>query len=222
VLRACSARASDAPRPRADFRLPRVASINTSGHKYGLVPPGVGWSVWRDEAALPKELVYTVNYLGSPMSTIALNFSRPGAQVVAQYYQFLRLGREGFTAIQGHSRGVARHLADGIAALGPFVMITNGSDLPVCAARLSSRVKGYNVFDVSASMRENGWQVPAYTFPANREDLAVLRFVVRAGFTYDLADALLEDLSRVIDRLSEQKESIRDAERDSAFSHAGK
>ena len=192
-----------------------------SGHKYGLCPPGVGWVVWRDKESLPQELVYTVNYLGSPMSTIALNFSRPGAQIVAQYYQFLRLGREGLTAVQGHSRGVARHLADGVAELGPFVLITDGSHLPVFAAKLSEEAQGYNVFDVSAGLRENGWQVPAYTFPANLEKLAVMRFVVRAGFTYDLADALIDDLRRVVDRLSEQKESIRDAERDSAFSHSG-
>ena len=156
-----------------DFRLPRVASINTSGHKYGLTPPGVGWVVWRDHDALPRELVYTVNYLGSDMETFALNFSRPGAQVVAQYYQFLRLGREGFVAVQGHSRSVATRLAREVAELGPFELLTDGSELPVFAARLRDDVSGYNVFDVSAGLRENGWQVPAYTFPVSYTHLTL-------------------------------------------------
>ena len=205
-----------------DFRIPRVASINTSGHKYGLTPPGVGWVVWRDGDALPEELVYTVNYLGHDMATFALNFSRPGAQVVAQYYQFLRLGRDGFAKVQGHSRSVAMRLARGVADAGPFELLTDGSQLPVFAVRLREDVAGFNVFDISAGLRENGWQVPAYTFPPDRTDLAVLRFVVRAGFTHDLAELLLADLHRVLHRLAEQKESIRDAERDSSFAHTGK
>ena len=205
-----------------DFRLGRVASINTSGHEYGLTPPGVGWVLWRDRDALPDELVYTVNYLGADMATFALNFSRPGAQVVVQYYQFLRLGRDGFAKVAGHSRSVATRLARGVAALGPFELLTDGSQLPVFAVRLHDDVSGYNVFDVSAGLRENGWQVPAYTFPADRTDLAVLRFVVRAGFTHDLAELLLADLRRVVERLAEQKDSIRDAERDSSFAHTGK
>ena len=92
-----------------DFRVPRVASINTSGHKYGLVYPGVGWVLWRDAAALPEELIFKVNYLGGEMPTLALNFSRPGGQVVAQYYTFLRLGREGFRQVQQECRD-DRHL----------------------------------------------------------------------------------------------------------------
>ncbi|HXZ73693.1 MAG TPA: glutamate decarboxylase, partial [Streptosporangiaceae bacterium] len=79
-----------------DFRLPRVASINASGHKYGLVYPGVGWAIWRDADALPEDLIFWVNYLGDNMPTFALNFSRPGAQVAVQYYNFLRLGFDGY------------------------------------------------------------------------------------------------------------------------------
>ncbi|GAB3720049.1 glutamate decarboxylase [Amycolatopsis oliviviridis] len=184
-----------------DFRLPRVASINTSGHKYGLVYPGVGWVLWRDKAALPEELVFDVNYLGGDMPTFALNFSRPGAEVAAQYYTFVRLGREGFRAVQQASRDVATQLADGIAGLGPFKLLTRGDQLPVFAFTTKADVEGFDVFDVSRRLRERGWLVPAYTFPENRTDLAVLRIVVRNGFTHDLAELLLDDLRRLLPEL---------------------
>lgn len=180
-----------------DFRLPRVASINTSGHKYGLVYPGVGWAIWRYKAALPSELVFNVNYLGGDMPTFALNFSRPGAEVAAQYYTFVRLGRDGFPAVQQASRDVAMYLASGIEALGPFSLLTLSDQLPVFAFTVKPDA-GYTVFDVSRRLRERGWLVPAYTFPENRTDLAVLRIVVRNGFTRDLADLLLAGLGRVV------------------------
>jgi glutamate decarboxylase len=205
-----------------DFRLPRVASINTSGHKYGLVYPGVGWVVWRDTAALPEELIYRVNYLGDEMATFALNFSRPGAQVVAQYYQFLRLGRDGYRRVQQHCRDVATQLATELAALGPLRLLTDGSQLPVFAAALHDDITNYTVFDISAGLREHGWQVPAYTFPADRTDLAVLRFVIRNGMTHDLAAVLLADLRRVLERLSPQQHSTRDPYRDASFAHDGR
>src|SRR5882757_10161937 len=148
-----------------DFQLPRVASINTSGHKYGLVYPGVGWVVWRDAAALPEELVFRVNYLGGDMPTFALNFSRPGAQVVAQYYNFLRLGFEGYLAVQQYSRDVAMRLSAAIAELEPFELLTRGDQLPVFAFKVKDGIDNYTAFDVSSAMRERGWQLPAYTFP---------------------------------------------------------
>ncbi|RFU88386.1 glutamate decarboxylase [Streptomyces triticagri] len=188
-----------------DFRLPRVASINTSGHKYGLVYPGVGWALWRSDAELPQELVFRVNYLGGEMPTFALNFSRPGAQVVAQYYTFLRLGREGYRAVQQTSRDVARGLANRVEALGDFELLTRGRELPVFAATTASDVTAYDVFDVSRRLRERGWLVPAYTFPANREDLAVLRVVCRNGFSADLAELLLQDLERLLPELRRQQ-----------------
>ncbi|MET8474382.1 glutamate decarboxylase [Streptomyces sp. NPDC006422] len=187
-----------------DFRLPRVASINTSGHKYGLVYPGVGWALWRDAEALPEELVFRVNYLGGDMPTFALNFSRPGAQVVAQYYTFLRLGREGYRAVQQATRDVARGLAERIEALGDFRLLTRGDELPVFAFTTAPEVTAYDVFDVSRRLRERGWLVPAYTFPAHREDLAVLRIVCRNGFSSDLAELLLEDLGRLLPELRRQ------------------
>jgi glutamate decarboxylase len=150
-----------------DFQLPRVASINASGHKYGLVYPGVGWIVWRDAAALPEDLIFWVNYLGDNMPTFALNFSRPGAQVVAQYYTFLRLGFAGFQRVQGYARDVATRMSSEIEKLGPFRLLTRGDELLVFAFTLNEGIQNCTVFDVSNALRERGWQVPAYTFPEN-------------------------------------------------------
>jgi glutamate decarboxylase len=179
-----------------DFRVPRVASINASGHKYGLVYPGVGWVMWRTPDALPDDLVFRVNYLGGEMPTFALNFSRPGAQVAAQYYNFIRLGRQGYQRVQHACRDVALHLSAGIAKIGPFELLTEGRDLPVFAFKLRDDITGYSVFDVSERLRLRGWQVPAYTFPADLTDTAVMRIVVRNGFSMDLANLLLADLRK--------------------------
>ena len=202
-----------------DFRLPRVASINTSGHKYGLVYPGVGWVVWRDHEALPEELVFKVNYLGGEMPTFALNFSRPGAEVVAQYYTFVRLGFEGFRAVQQASRDIATGLAERIGELGPFKLLTRGDELPVFAFTTADDVSAFNVFDVSRRLRERGWLIPAYTFPANRTDLSVLRIVCRNGFTSDLALLFMEDLQRLLPELERQSEPLSVEEAPQAFHH---
>ena len=202
-----------------DFRLPRVASINASGHKYGLVYPGVGWIVWRDAAALPEDLIFWVNYLGDNMPTFALNFSRPGAQVVAQYYNFLRLGFDGYRRVQAYARDVATRLSSRIEELGPFELITRGDELPVFAFTLKNSVGNFTVFDVSTALRERGWLVPAYTFPKNRTDLAALRVVVRQGFSHDAADMLVRDLERQLPRLQKQPAPVHDAASASAFHH---
>jgi glutamate decarboxylase len=177
-----------------DFRIPRVQSINASGHKYGLVYPGVGWVVWRSQEALPQDLVFDVNYLGGHMPTFSLNFSRPGSEVVAQYFMFTSLGFSGYRQVQQRSSDIAQYLAASIAKIGPYRLVSDGSELPVFAFALDPGVANYTVFDVSDRLRERGWLIPAYTFPKNREDLAVLRVVVRAGMTYDMADLLLADL----------------------------
>jgi glutamate decarboxylase len=177
-----------------DFRLPRVQSINASGHKYGLVYPGVGWAVWRDRDALPDDLVFDVDYLGGSMPTFALNFSRSGAPVAAQYYNLIRLGRAGYTAVQQQSRDVARWLADEIAELGPYRLISDGSELPVFAFAIGEQDPGFDVYDISEALRVRGWLVPAYKMPPAIDDLDVLRIVVRNGFSHDLAELLLTDL----------------------------
>ena len=183
-----------------DFRLPRVASINVSGHKYGLTYPGVGFVVWRNADQLPEDLVFRVNYLGGDMPTFTLNFSRPGNQVVGQYYNFLRLGRAGYTSVMQTLSNTARWFADQLAKSRHFEVISDGSQIPVVAFRLSGDF-GYNEFDVSAGLRSFGWQVPAYTMPDGAKDVSVLRVVVREGLSADLARSLWEDLHAVLDNL---------------------
>jgi glutamate decarboxylase len=202
-----------------DFRLPRVASINASGHKYGLVYPGVGWIVWRDADALPEDLIFWVNYLGDNMPTFALNFSRPGAQVVAQYYNLLRLGFDGYRRVHGYAREVATRLSTRIAELGPFELLTKGDELPVFSFTLRDDVDNFTVFDVSNALRERGWQVPAYTFPENRTDLAALRIVVRQGFGHDMAELLVADLKRQLPRLQSRPAPVHDKTSAGSFHH---
>jgi len=184
-----------------DFRVPRVASINTSGHKFGLVYPGVGWIMWRTPEALPEDLIFRVNYLGGEMPTFALNFSRPGAQVAAQYYNFVRLGVDGYRRVQQTCQDIALHLSGEIAKMGPFELLTEGRDLPVFAFKLRDDVTGYSVFDLSERLRMRGWQVPAYTFPEDMTHTAVMRIVIRNGFSMDLANLLLDDLRRHVKTL---------------------
>ena len=203
-----------------DFQVPRVASINASGHKYGLVYPGVGWALWRDRDALPADLIFDVNYLGGHMPTFALNFSRPGSEVVTQYLMFASLGREGYRAVQQRSSDIARRLAAEIAAIGPYRLISDASDLPVFAFTLAPEITNFTVFDVSDRLRERGWLVPAYSFPANREDLSVLRIVVRAGMTHEMGELLLHDLRALTVALESLDGPLPASRRQvSAFSH---
>jgi glutamate decarboxylase len=180
-----------------DFRLPLVKSINASGHKYGLVYPGVGWVMWRSHEDLPEELVFHVNYLGGDMPTFTLNFSRAGNQVVGQYYNFLRLGRAGYTSVMKTLSEIATGLSGEIARLGPFELLSNGSAIPVFAFKLRDGLP-YSVYDLSDKLRQKGWQVPAYTMPEGAEDVAVLRIVIREGFSRDLADDLLEAIQEAV------------------------
>jgi len=183
-----------------DFRLPRVVSINVSGHKYGLTYPGMGFVVWRNADHLPEDLIFKVNYLGGDMPTFTLNFSRPGNQVVGQYYNFVRLGRAGYTTVMKTLSNTARWFSDQLRNSQHFHVISDGSKIPVVAFKLSGDF-GYTEFDVSAGLRSYGWQVPAYTMPPGAEDISVLRVVVREGFSADLARSLWEDLHAVLDHL---------------------
>jgi glutamate decarboxylase len=204
-----------------DFRIDRVQSINASGHKYGLVYPGVGWALWRNEEALPRDLVFDVNYLGGHMPTFALNFSRPGSEVVAQYFMFTTLGRDGYRRVMQGAQDVATHLSSAIGKMGPYQLISEGRDLPVFAFALNSDVDNYTVFDVSDRLRQHGWLVPAYAFPENRQDLSVLRIVVRAGMTGEMADHLLMDLGSVTEFLESLSAPLPgpEVEKRTAFAH---
>ena len=183
-----------------DFQLERVVSINCSGHKYGGVLPGVGWILWRNSEQLPEELRFNVNYLGGNMPTIGLNFSRPGAQVIGQYFNFLHLGRQGFKHRMATLELIACHLADGIKKLKPLTLLSHPrGQLPVFIVSLDSTVSNWTVFDLSDKLRERGWMVPAYIMPADCEQLTVLRFVIRSGFSRDMADQLLVDIERAVE-----------------------
>ncbi|MHB8262746.1 MAG: glutamate decarboxylase [Acidimicrobiales bacterium] len=183
-----------------DFRIPRVCSINTSGHKYGLVYPGIGWIVWRDESYLPENLIFHVNYLGGDHPTFQLNFSRGASQIIAQYYNLLRLGRQGYTSIMRALQENAKWLAGQIGSLGVFEIVNDGNDLPVVCFKLTG-THPYTEFDISDILRERGWIVPAYTMAPDAEHIAVLRVVVREGLSRDLAGSLVEDLSHAIAHL---------------------
>ncbi|MET9958345.1 glutamate decarboxylase [Streptomyces sp. NPDC006326] len=204
-----------------DFRLPRVASINTSGHKYGLAPLGVGWIVWRTADLLPPELVFHVDYLGGDMPTFALNFSRPGGEVIAQYYLFLRLGRSGYRRVQQSCADTARHLAAAIAAMGPFTLLYDGQGaLPAVCYRLTDpAAAGFSLYDLSDRLRMRGWQVPSYPLPADRADTVVQRVLVRHGVTRDQIALLAADVRRAVDHLTANPQPLPATAPRSGFHH---
>ncbi|MDR1430545.1 MAG: glutamate decarboxylase [Propionibacteriaceae bacterium] len=201
-----------------DFRVSRVASINTSGHKYGLVYPGLGWIVWRGADLLPESLVFKVSYLGGEMPTFALNFSRPGAQVLLQYWAFLRFGFEGYRQIQQATADVARHLARQIAEIGPFELWNDASDLPVFAWTLRDDPgRLWTLYDLSDRLRMRGWQLPAYPMPDDLAGITVQRIVVRNGLSIDLADRLLDDIRTEVAYL--ERTQLTSGEASSVFHH---
>lgn len=189
------------PKLKWDFRISRVASINVSGHKYGLVYPGVGWVVWRGKAFLPNELVFEVNYLGGDMPTFNLNFSRPSAFVVAQYYNFLRLGRAGYTDIITVLLTLSARLAVGLASLDTFEFLSRADTLPVVAVTLKAG-QAFTVYQLSDYVRMQGWIVPAYKLPKPADDTDMLRFVIREGMSAVMIDQLLQDVGRAVEQLS--------------------
>jgi glutamate decarboxylase len=194
-----------------DFRLPRVKSINASGHKFGLAPLGVGWALWREKHDLPEELIFDVNYLGGNMPTFALNFSRPGGEIICQYYNFLRLGKEGYRAIQNECAELGRYLARQIGALGPFRIVYDGrGGIPgLCWELKEPESSGFTLYDVADLLRQRGWLVPAYSMPPNREDLVIQRILIRHGFTRAMADELLVEMHHALDHLRHQPASAR-------------
>ena len=205
------------PELKWDFRLPRVHSINTSGHKYGLVYPGLGWIVCRSKDLLPDEMVFDVSYLGGDMPTLGINFSRPAAQVLLQYYAFLRLGFHGYQTVQGVSQRVAMHLSSAIGAMPEFELVSNGSETPVFAWRLADGFAGgWTLTQLSNLMRYHGWQVPAYPMPESITDVEVMRIVVRNGVGMDLATKLLDDIRTAVGELHDGAKPVA---KSSGFHH---
>ena len=186
-----------------DFRLPRVRSINASGHKFGLAPLGVGWIMWRNSDDLPEDLVFWVNYLGGNMRDIALNFSRPGGQVVCQYYNFLRLGREGYRKIHQGCYETAQFLAQQIGKIEMFDVIFDGASdqgIPALCWKIKPGADpGFTLYDLADRLRSRGWQVPAYTLPTNQQDVVIQRILVRHGVSRDLGNLLLGDILEALD-----------------------
>jgi glutamate decarboxylase len=213
-----------APDVQFDFRLPRVKSISTSGHKFGLAPLGVGWVIWRDRAELPGELVFHVNYLGGDMPTFQINFSRPAGQVIAQYYNFLRLGFEGYQRIHNASYEIGQYLAAEIAKLGPFELLCDSSPdtgIPTVTWRIREGADpGYTLFDLADRLRARGWQVPAYTLTGTASDIPVQRILVRLGVSRDMASLLLDDFRDAIAHFGRHPVTVpMSKEESSGFSH---
>lgn len=188
-----------------DFRVPRVASINSSGHKYGMAPLGVGWAVWRSADLLPEDLIFRVSYLGGDMPTFALNFSRPGGEVVAQYYNLLRLGREGYRRIYRAAAGSAEWLGGQIAGMGPFTLLYDGRGaLPAVSWTLTDPAgAGFTLYDLTEQLRLRGWQVPAYPLPPRRQETVIQRVLIRHGISHDKIELLAGDVRAALARLKD-------------------
>jgi glutamate decarboxylase len=202
-----------------DFRVPRVHSISASGHKFGLVYPGLGWVVWAKPEYVPEELIFRVSYLGGDMPTLALNFSRPGAQVLLQYYNFLRLGRAGYRRVMQASSDAARYLATELAKMEQFVVLTDGSDMPLVTWTIAAGERNWDIHDLSAKLRERGWQVPAYPMPAAMQDTIVMRVVFRNGVSIDLTRLLLDDIEAALKFLDALPARMPHTQPETAFHH---
>lgn len=209
-----------------DFRLPRVMSINSSGHKFGLAPLGVGWVIWRDFDALPEDLIFWVNYLGGNMPTFALNFSRPGGQIVAQYYLLNHLGKDGYRKVMENLYHCAKHIGEEMVKMGDFELFYDADPhkgIPAISWRLTKKDAGYSLYDLSDRLRMRGWQVAAYSMPANIEDVVIMRLVLRHGFSEELADLLLDDVRRALDYFKKHPVSVvQTADEANSFDHSGR
>jgi glutamate decarboxylase len=191
------------PNYKWDFRLRRVQSINASGHKFGLVPPGLGWIVFKERKIFSEDLIFYVNYLGGEMPTATLNFSRNAMQIAAQYYLFLRLGFEGYRSIMQHAVDNAVHLRDRLVDSGYFQIMNKTQRIPVVALTLNPKIKKYNEFDVSFKVRERGWVLSAYSMPPNAENITSLRIVVRPHLNRNVVDQLADDIINACKYLDE-------------------
>ena len=189
------------PDTKWDFRLKWVLSISTSGHKFGLVYPGLGWVVWKDKKYLPDAMSFSVNYLGANITQVGLNFSRPAAQILGQYYQFIRLGFEGYKAIQYNSMEITKYIHSEIAKMTPFVNYSDNVVNPLFIWYMKpeyAKNAKWTLYDLQAKLQQSGWMVPAYTLPENIQNYVVMRVVVRQGFSRDMADMLLNDIKNAI------------------------
>ena len=189
------------PEKKWDFRLKWVYSISTSGHKYGLVYPGLGWVIWRGKEYLPEEMSFSVNYLGASITQVGLNFSRPAAQILAQYYNFIHLGVEGYREIHGNSMEIAKYCHREIGTMDCFRNYSEELENPLFIWSLKPEYEKkaqWTLFDLQDKLMEKGWMVPAYTMPKNIEDMVVMRIVIRQGMSRDMADMLIADIRNAV------------------------
>ncbi|XP_050229963.1 glutamate decarboxylase 1-like [Mercurialis annua] len=183
-----------------DFRLPLVKSINVSGHKYGLVYAGIGWVIWRSKDDLPEDLIFHINYLGADQPTFTLNFSKGSCQVIAQYYQLIRLGFEGYKNVMENCIDNMLVLKDGLEKTGRFNIVSKDIGVPLVAFSLKDNSK-HNEFELTDMLRRYGWIIPAYTMPPDAQHVTVLRVVIREDFSRTLAERLLNDIGKVLHEL---------------------
>lgn len=189
------------PEKKWDFRLKWVLSISTSGHKYGLVYPGLGWVIWKDKSYLPKDMSFSVNYLGANITQVGLNFSRPAAQILAQYYNFIHLGFEGYKEVHSNSMKIARYCHDQIGQMSCFKNYSEYLENPLFIWSLDPEYeKGakWTLYDLQDKLMQHGWMVPAYSMPKDIEDMVVMRIVVRQGMSRDMADMLIADIKNAV------------------------
>ena len=192
------------PKKKWDFRLKWVYSISTSGHKYGLVYPGLGWVIWKDKKYLPDQMSFSVNYLGASIAQVGLNFSRPAAQILAQYYNFLHLGFEGYKEIHSNSMTIAEYCHQQIGKMPCFRNYSQTLENPLFIWSLDpeyDKTAKWTLFDLQDKLMQSGWMVPAYTMPKDIEDMVVMRIVVRQGMSRDMANMLLEDIQNAVEEL---------------------
>jgi glutamate decarboxylase len=213
-----------APDVAFDFRVPRVKSISTSGHKFGLAPLGVGWVVWRDVSELPDDLIFHVSYLGGDMPVFQINFSRPAGQIIAQYYNFLRLGREGYRRVHTAAYETGQYLSGEISKMGPFEILCDSNPatgIPTVAWRIQDGVSpGYTLYDIADRLRVRGWQVPAYPLTGTASNIAVQRILVRQDVSRDLARLLLDDMREAIAHFDRHPVQVSMTKEEAAgFSH---
>ena len=196
------------PEKKWDFRLKWVLSISTSGHKYGLVYPGLGWVIWKDKKYLPKDMSFSVNYLGANITQVGLNFSRPAAQILAQYYNFIHLGIEGYKEIHSNSMAIARYCHEAIGKMSCFENYSKDLVNPLFIWSMNpeyAKKSNWTLFDLQDKLLQSGWMVPAYTMPKNIEDMVVMRIVVRQGMSRDMADMFIGDIKNAVEELEKLK-----------------
>ncbi|KAE8330371.1 pyridoxal phosphate-dependent transferase [Aspergillus sergii] len=210
------------PKLEWDFRLKKVVSINVSGHKYGLVYPGVGWVVWRSPEYLPKDLIFNINYLGAEQASFTLNFSKGASQVIGQYYQMIRLGKRGYRSIMTNITVIADFLAQELEKMGFIIMSQRrGHGLPLVAFRLPAEREGhFDEFALAHQLRERGWIVPAYTMAPNSNNLKLMRVVVREDFTKSRCDSLLSDIKLGLKTLGDMDKAMLDKYTQHVRTHA--